>query len=44
MLSFGKKELKSTKKVYKVVAAQFGQACKECEQADAEVAKMEEGR
>lgn len=23
------------KKVYKVVVAQFGQACKECEQADA---------
>ena len=23
------------KKVYKVVAVQFGQACKECEQADA---------
>lgn len=32
------------KKVYKVVEAQFGQADKECEQADAEVAKMEEGR
>ena len=32
------------KKVYKVVAAQFGQACKECEQEDAEVAKMEDGR
>lgn len=32
------------KKVCNVVEAQFGQACKEYEQADAEVAKMEEGR
>ena len=32
------------KKVCKVVTAQLGQACKECEQADAAVAKMEEGR
>ena len=32
------------RKVCKVVEAQFEQACKECEQADAEVAKMEEGR
>lgn len=30
------------KKVYKVVAAQFGQADKECEQADAEVAALKE--
>lgn len=41
MLSFGKKELKSTKKVYKVVVAQFGQACKECEQADAALKESE---
>ena len=29
------------KKVYKVVAAQFGQACKECEQADAALKESE---
>lgn len=29
------------KKVYKVVVAQFGQACKECEQADAALKESE---
>lgn len=29
------------KKVYKVVEAQFGQACKECEQADAALKESE---
>ena len=43
-VEFWQERVEIYKKVYKVVAAQFGQACKECEQADAEVAKMEEGR
>lgn len=32
---FWQKRAEIYKKVYKVVEAQFGQACKECEQADA---------
>lgn len=43
-VEFWQEEAEAYKKVCKVVEAQFGQACKECEQADAEVAKMEEGR
>lgn len=34
-VEFWQERAKIYKKVYKVVAAQFGQACKECEQADA---------
>ena len=43
-VEFWQERAENYKKVCKVVEAQFGQACKECEQADAEVAKMEEGR
>ena len=43
-VEFWQERAETYKKVYKVVEAQFGQACKECEQADAEVGKMEEGR
>lgn len=43
-VEFWQERAENYRKVYEVVAAQFGQACKECEQADAEVAKMEEGR
>lgn len=43
-VEFWQKRAEIYKKVCKVVEAQFGQACKECEQAAAEVAKMEEGR
>lgn len=43
-VEFWKKRAENYRKVYETVAAQFGQACKECELADAEVAKMEEGR
>ena len=43
-VEFWQEKAEAYKKVCKVVEAQFGQACKECEQADAEVAKMEEGR
>lgn len=39
---FWQKRAEIYKKVYKVVAAQFGQADKECEQADAEVAALKE--
>lgn len=34
-VEFWQERAETYKKVYKVVAAQFGQACKECEQADA---------
>ena len=43
-VEFWQERAENYRKVYEAVAAQFGQACKECEQADAEVAKMEEGR
>lgn len=43
-VEFWQERAETYKKVYKVVEAQFGQADKEYEQADAEVAKMEEGR
>lgn len=34
-VEFWQERAETYKKVYKVVEAQFGQACKECEQADA---------
>lgn len=43
-VEFWQERAENYRKVYEAVAAQFGQACKECELADAEVAKMEEGR
>lgn len=43
-VKFWQERAEKYRKVYEVVEAQFGQACKECELADAEVAKMEEGR
>lgn len=41
-VKFWQERAETYKKVYKVVEAQFGQACKECEQADA-VLKEEAG-
>ena len=41
-VEFWQEKAEAYKKVCKVVEAQFGQACKECEQADAEVAALKE--
>lgn len=43
-VEFWQERAENYRKVYEAVEEQFGQACKECELADAEVAKMEEGR
>lgn len=43
-VEFWQERAETYKKAYEALEAQFGQACKECELADAEVAKMEEGR
>lgn len=43
-VEFWQERAENYNKVYEVVEAQYGQADKEYEQADAEVAKMGEGR
>ena len=40
-VEFWQERAETYKKVYKVVEAQFGQACKECEQADAVLKESE---
>jgi len=43
-VKFWQRKAEAYRKTYNTVVAQRKQADKECEQADAEVAKMEEGR
>lgn len=40
-VEFWQERAENYRKVYEAVAAQFGQACKECELADAEVKETE---
>ena len=40
-VEFWQERAETYKKVYKVVEAQFGQTCKECEQADAALKESE---
>ena len=40
-VEFWQERVENYRKVYEAVAAQFGQACKECELADAEVKETE---